>query len=477
MEPTPLTPLWPSFEYRPHQAAAIEWMRTQEEDPYLPGGLLCDEMGLGKTMEVLGLIKNTKVSMNLLISPLAVLEQWTEAAVRSGINVFRMSYKRDWEAIGTHTKKTTFLFITHYDFAMRHNDELMTTVWHRIILDEAHRICNERTLLFEAIHQIPAKNKWALTATPIINGLPNANALFQFLGMDKTQIPQSTKRLAPIIFEKTLCRTVAELRPMIPSLPQKEVIHYHTLPFSTKDERDFYRGIQGAAVRRWTALQEEGAGRMAILKLLLVLRQISVHPQVYINACRRNIPYYTRTDWPLDSTKFSKIKSLLTEQSEEPHKWLIFANFHDEMDMIQTTLRSLPRVKRVQTYSGRQTQAQREAILEKTKEPLDEQSTEVLILQLQSGSVGLNLQHFDRIIFISPWWTKALMDQAIGRAVRIGQKGVVQVHHIHLEEETRPDLISIDKLMNDKAAAKGELCKWFLDSANHLLEVAAPLPL
>jgi superfamily II DNA or RNA helicase len=265
MEPTPLTPLWPSFEYRPHQTAAIEWMRTQEEDPYLPGGLLCDEMGLGKTMEVLGLIKNTKVSMNLLITPLAVLEQWTEAAVHSGINVFRMNYKRDWEAIGTHAKKTTFLFITHYDFAMRHNDELMTTVWNRIILDEAHRISNDKTLLFDAIHQIPAKNKWALTATPIINGLANSNALFQFLGMDKSQIPQSTKRLAPIIFEKALCRTVAELRPMIPSLPQKEVIHYHTLPFSTKDERDFYRGIQGAAVRRWTALQEEGAGRMLSL--------------------------------------------------------------------------------------------------------------------------------------------------------------------------------------------------------------------
>jgi len=101
----------------------------------------------------------------------------------------------------------------------------------------------------------------------------------------------------------------------------------------------------------------------------------------------------------------------------------------------------------------------------------------VLILQLQSGSVGLNLQHFDRIIFMSPWWTKALMDQAIGRAVRIGQQGIVQVHHVHLMEETRPELISIDKLMNDKAAAKGELCKWFLDSANHLLEVSAPIPI
>ena len=468
-----LTPLWSSFEYRPHQTAAIHWMRLQENDAYLPGGLLCDEMGLGKTMEVLGLIKNSKVSMNLLISPLAVLEQWTDAAVRSRINVYRMSHKNEWEPIGTHTPKTSFLFITHYDFVVRHLEELQTTIWNRLILDEAHRISNANTQLFHAIVQIPATVKWAITATPVINGLSNASALFQFLGMDKSQIPKSEERLAPIVYEKVLCRTVAELRPTIASLPQKEVTVNHILPFSTKDERDFYRGIQGGIVRRWAALQDEGAGHYAYLKLLLVLRQISVHPQVYINACRRNMPFYARDDWRIESTKFTEIKNLITVQSTRPHKWLIFANFHDEMDMLETALRPLPRVKCVQTYSGRQTQTQRDKIVEKSKEPLDEEkNTGVMIVQLQSGSVGLNLQHFDRIIFMSPWWTQALIDQAIGRAVRIGQTEVVEVHHIQLEEERMAKMISIDKMMSEKAAEKGELCRWFLNAADHLLKPA-----
>jgi hypothetical protein len=73
---------------------------------------------------------------------------------------------------------------------------------------------------------------------------------------------------------------------------------------------------------------------------------------------------------------------------------------------------------------------------------------------------------------MSPWWTQALIDQAIGRAVRIGQTEVVEVHHIQLEEERMAKMISIDKMMSDKAAEKGELCRWFLNAADHLLKPA-----
>ena len=54
-------PLWSEFSYKPHQITAVEWMVNRES--MLPsGGILCDEMGLGKTIEVLGLIKSSKVS-------------------------------------------------------------------------------------------------------------------------------------------------------------------------------------------------------------------------------------------------------------------------------------------------------------------------------------------------------------------------------------------------------------------------------
>ena len=89
---------------------------------------------------------------------------------------------------------------------------------------------------------------------------------------------------------------------------------------------------------------------------------------------------------------------------------------------------------------------------------------QVLLIQLQSGGVGLNLQHFERIIFSGPWWTSALMEQAVARAVRIGQTKRVVVHHLLLKEEQG---LNIDTLMNEKAKEKGALCREVLSAADH----------
>jgi SNF2 family DNA or RNA helicase len=115
---------------------------------------------------------------------------------------------------------------------------------------------------------------------------------------------------------------------------------------------------------------------------------------------------------------------------------------------------------------------QKEEALETSKEMLVGNQQEVLLVQLQSGGVGLNLQHCDRIVFMGPWWTAALMDQAIGRAVRIGQTEKVEVHHLILKEEAS---MNIDKKMLAAAEKKRDLCARFLslariekeDSAHH----------
>jgi hypothetical protein len=69
-------------------------------------------------------------------------------------------------------------------------------------------------------------------------------------------------------------------------------------------------------------------------------------------------------------------------------------------------------------------------------------------------------------MFTSPWWTAALMDQAVGRVLRIGQKDQVLIHHIVLEEEENISL-NIDNYINEKIENKRELCQNLLDVANH----------
>jgi len=52
---------------------------------------------------------------------------------------------------------------------------------------------------------------------------------------------------------------------------------------------------------------------------------------------------------------------------------------------------------------------------------------------------------------MSPWWTAALMDQAVGRAVRIGQKDIVEVTLLVLKEE---DSMNIDEKMLERVEEK-----------------------
>jgi SNF2 family DNA or RNA helicase len=101
-------------------------------------------------------------------------------------------------------------------------------------------------------------------------------------------------------------------------------------------------------------------------------------------------------------------------------------------------------------------------VIESTKAPVGE-GHDVLLLQLQSGGVGLNLQHFSKIIFMSPWWTAALMDQAIGRAVRIGQREEVEVTMLLLKEESS---LNIDSAMIEKAETKRDLLTNIFRHAN-----------
>ena len=77
-----------------------------------------------------------------------------------------------------------------------------------------------------------------------------------------------------------------------------------------------------------------------------------------------------------------------------------------------------------------------------------EEGNEVLILQIQTGCEGLNLQeHYSEIYFVSPHWNPCVEDQAIARCHRIGQKKEVQVYRFNMdnfdEEEERNDTSDI----------------------------------
>ena len=56
-----------------------------------------------------------------------------------------------------------------------------------------------------------------------------------------------------------------------------------------------------------------------------------------------------------------------------------------------------------------------------------------MILQIQTGCEGLNLQQYSEVYFVSPHWNPAIEDQAVARCHRIGQNNQIHVFRFEME--------------------------------------------
>jgi hypothetical protein len=253
-------------------------------------------------------------------------------------------------------------------------------------------------------------------------------------------------------------RSLDSLRSVIKGAPPVPETHHMNLPFTTEAEDEFYHGVQCATESMTAKYGNESLSSAQAFLLLLRLRQISVHPQVYINSKRREHISYARPDWEGPSTKLEAVKNIIGSETDgKVHKYIIFCQFNDEMSLIREYLlqENLAKDEHILLYHGGLNQEERKQVLEASKASTE---TTVMLIQLQAGGVGLNLQEYDRIIFVSPWWTSALIDQAVARAVRMGQTKVVQVYHLHLKAE-QENTINIDAMVNAKAEEKRIMLK------------------
>jgi DNA repair protein RAD5 len=68
--------------------------------------------------------------------------------------------------------------------AKKKDGKLFKHQWHRVILDEAHTIKNQRTENAKACFSLVARNRWAVSGTPIQNEIDDLYSLVKFLKVE-----------------------------------------------------------------------------------------------------------------------------------------------------------------------------------------------------------------------------------------------------------------------------------------------------
>ena len=152
------------------------------------------------------------------------------------------------------------------------------------------------------------------------------------------------------------------------------------------------------------------------------------------------------------SSKLDAVIKTILDRKDNGKGKIVFCHFIDEIDTIARRLRE-GGVEKVVLYDGR-TKSNKKRVFDKA---------DVIILQIQTGCEGLNLQEFfSEIYFVSPHWNPAVEDQAIARCHRIGQLLDVEVFKFEMSgfgvnADTLLESATLDKYVNQVQTVKRDI--------------------
>jgi SNF2 family DNA or RNA helicase len=429
---TPLLQPRDGITYLPHQEDGIRWMVEREDDAACCGGVLADDMGLGKTFQTIGLLKNGHTHRTLIVCPPALMTGWADELQACNLRVCLLEAgvwvsKSAPTVRGRTDDAVQWVFLTTYTKMTRYTQRL--DPFGRIILDEGHLIRNGvETARFRAAMAASehASSRWILTATPIQNGHRDWENLCAFLRADT-----KTDNLM-------LRRTMGELRTGVrdnsglTSLPLAPNYIQHALHIGAPDAVET-RVFRALCDRLDDAQLNPHISGLIVLELYLRIQQFLVHPQLYVEAMRRR--GWPRPDWTGTSTKWTSALTVIKDAIAESVPTIVFCQFQREMEMMEDA---------VMAAGGRPVRIRSGADVAVARAAATRGAPVIAIVQIVAGGAGLNLQFCQRIVFLSQHWNPAVVHQAVGRAVRIGQTAVVDVHVFHVVDDV---LTNLDRRM------------------------------
>ena len=299
------------------------------------------------------------------------------------------------------------------------------------VLDEAQAVKNPAAAVSKRIREIRARQRLALTGTPLENNLQELWALYDWLvpGLLGNRKSFTTGFRTPIEKHGDRARQrllAARLKPFLmrrtkeevaPELPEKTVID-ELVPLEA-GQAALYESIRAAMdkrVRDAIAAKGISSSRIAILDALLKLRQVCCDPGlVKLDAARKVAA----------SAKRARLLALLEELVAGGRRVLVFSQFVEMLKLIEGDIAARGWGYAMLHGSTRDRDAQ-VARFQSGEVPL-------FLVSLKAGGTGLNLTAADTVIVYDPWWNPAVERQAMDRAHRIGQDKPVFVHRLIAE--------------------------------------------
>jgi SNF2 family DNA or RNA helicase len=410
--------------------------------------ILADEVGLGKTIEaglvlkeymIRGLVKKV-----LILVPASLVTQWAfELNTKFFIPAMTQRKSYVWEQAD--------VVVSSIDTAKRnpHRDIIFKQDYDLIIIDEAHKLKNNKTKNYEFVQSLKKKFCLLLTATPIQNRieeifnlvsllkpghLGNESAFYEKYKRDSRSL-NDDEHLKELV-NKVMIRNRRSDTGIEWTKRQVETFAIEL----TKEERDLYESVTnlrnegdwlGTSQFSVMTLQREAcSSREAVFYTLKNMLQRKENPsqqfQDQIMALIKKVEAVTT------NSKGKKALELIQQIND---KVIIFTEYRATQLYLQWFLKqhgisSVP-------FRGGFKRGKKDWMRE-----LFQKNVQVLIAT-EAGGEGINLQFCNHIINFDLPWNPMRLEQRIGRIHRLGQEKDVMIYNFATKNTVEEHILKL----------------------------------
>lgn len=414
--------------------------------------ILADEVGLGKTIEaglilkeymIRGLVKKV-----LILVPASLVTQWA-SELTSKFYIPAVAQKKSyvWEQCD--------VVVSSIDTAKRspHREIIFEQDYDLIIIDEAHKLKNNKTKNYEFVQSLKKKFCLLLTATPIQNRISEIFNLVSLLkpghlGNESAFYERYKRDSRSLNDDEHLKELVG--RVMIRNRRADTGIewtkrHVETVPIHfSKEERELYDAVSmlnrdddwmsTSAFAVMTLQREACSSREAVFVTLKNMLQKQENPTSYFQEKINML--IKKVEAVQANSKAEKALELIKKIDD---KVIIFTEYRATQLYLQWFLKqngitSVP-------FRGGFKRGKKDWMRE-----LFQKHAQVLIAT-EAGGEGINLQFCNHIINFDLPWNPMRLEQRIGRIHRLGQEKDVNIYNFATKDTVEEHVL---KLLHEK---------------------------